>query len=56
MAPTLMTSATSRPAGNLPAEVDSLKASLWYRGLTCDAGSLGYGAAWQRKTNKIAFE
>lgn len=44
----LVTTALKKLAAGLPAPIDSYRAALWYRGLSCDRGSVGYGATWTR--------
>ncbi|MDH5670645.1 MAG: hypothetical protein OEZ06_00755 [Myxococcales bacterium] len=44
----LATAALKTLATKLPAVIDSYRAALWYRGISCDRGSMGYGATWTR--------
>lgn len=52
----LAVTALKQIATNMPDEVDSFKASLWYDGIICDYHSLGYGATWVRSKNKISLK
>lgn len=52
----LATTALKTIATTLPEPIDSYRAALWYRGISCERGSLGYGATWTRAKNKLTLE
>jgi hypothetical protein len=49
----LVQTALSKVATRLPAAIDSFRASLWYRGLGCDRGAVGYSVTWKRDTGAL---
>lgn len=52
----LATTALKQIVQNLPSEIDSYQASIRYRGLGCDEGSVGYVGHWSRAGGALTLQ
>ncbi len=53
---TLFEDGLKKVVGTLPTEIDAFQAALLYRGMSCERGSVGYGATWTRTENVVELK